>query len=139
MIEMKKSGDLSGQEKMDAVGRHHSMMRLTDLGRSQARSVGRWVKQNIGNFDRFYVSEYVRTKETAAEMDLPNALWMHDMTIRERDQGVQDGQGDVKMGLSEEEMHRAAKSPMYWSPMAGESMSQVCVRVRHFLNRLTVN
>merc|ERR1712203_931283 len=84
MIAMKKAGDMRGQQRMDAVGRHDSMMRLTDLGRMQARNVGMWIKDNIGAFDKFYVSEYVRTKETAAEMNLPNALWMHDMTIRER-------------------------------------------------------
>lgn len=50
--------------------------------------VGRWVNENLGNFDKFYVSEYVRTKETAAEMGLKHARWQTDMMIRERDQGV---------------------------------------------------
>lgn len=136
MIEMKEHGDMSGQEKMDKVGRHDSMMRLTDKGRQQARDVGAWVAKNIGQFDRFYVSEYVRTKETAACMNLPGGHWCHDMMIRERDQGVQDGQGDVKMGLSDDEVHRVKKSPMYWAPIGGESMSDVCQRVRLFLQRL---
>lgn len=139
MISMKQRGDMSGQKAMDAVNRHDSNMRLTDLGRSQARMVGKWVNENVGLFDKFYVSEYVRTKETAAEMGLTNASWMPDMMIRERDQGVQDGQGDVKMGLSEDETHRAEKSPMYWQPVGGESMSDLCIRVRHFLNRLQHN
>lgn len=136
MIAMKKAGDMSGQRKMDETVRHDSMMRLTDLGRDQARYVGEWLRTNIGVFDKFYVSEYVRTKETAAEMSLPDALWMHDMMIRERDQGVLDGQGDVKMGLSEEEARRNQKSPMYWSPVGGESMTDMCQRVRIFLSRL---
>lgn len=139
MICMKKLGDMSGQAAMDEVSRHDSMMRLTDLGREQARTVGRWVNENVGRLDKFYVSEYVRTKETAAMMGLPNATWKTDMMIRERDQGVQDGQGDVGMGLSDEEQHRKLKSPMYWQPMAGESMSDVCIRVRHFLHRLQTN
>jgi broad specificity phosphatase PhoE len=139
MIEMKDKGDMSGQVAMDAAARHDSLMRLTDKGREQARMVGKWVNENIGVFDKFYVSEYVRTKETAANMGLKYALWQTDMMIRERDQGVQDGQGDVKMGLSEEEVHRMKKSPMYWQPLGGESMSDVCMRVRQFLNRLQVN
>jgi len=136
MIEMKNKGDMSGQVKMDEVNRHDSMMRLTDLGRSQARNVGKWISANIGQFDRFYVSQYVRTKETAAELGLSNAQWQASMMIRERDQGVQDGQGDVKMGLDEDEKHRVQKSPMYWAPMAGESMCDVCLRVSLFLRRL---
>lgn len=124
---------------MDEVQRHDSMMRLTDTGRSQARMVGKWIKENVGDFDKFYVSEYVRTKETAAELGLKNARWQSDMMIRERDQGVQDGQGDVKMGLSDYEQLRNKKSPMYWQPLGGESMSDVCIRVRQFLNRLQHN
>lgn len=139
MIEMKNNGDMTGQHAMDAVGRHDSEMRLTDFGRTQARIVGKWVNENLGRFDKFYVSEYVRTKETAAEMRLPNAKWIPDMMIRERDQGVQDGQGDVKMGLTDEEIHRMKKSPMYWQPIGGESMSDLCIRVRQFLNRLQHN
>lgn len=136
MIEMKKHGDFTGQEAMDKVSRHDSMMRLTDVGRQQARRVGSWVQKNIGSFDKFYVSEYVRTKETAAAMNLQHALWMHDLNIRERDQGQQDGQGDVKMGLTEEEIKRATKSPLFWAPVGGESMSDLCIRVRLFLDRL---
>merc|ERR1719282_234260 len=60
------------------------------------------------------------------------------MMIRERDQGVQDGQGDVKLGLTEEERYRNKKSPMYWAPLGGESMSDMCQRVRLFLTRLQV-
>jgi broad specificity phosphatase PhoE len=139
MIEMKKRGYMSGQEAMDVERRHDSMMRLTDLGRQQAQSVGKWINENLGAFDKFYVSEYVRTKETAAEMALTHALWQAEMMIRERDQGVQDGRGDVKMDLTTEEMDRMKKSPMYWQPVAGESMSDVSQRVRLFLHRLQQN
>mmetsp|Transcript_14068 Transcript_14068/g.27213 ORF Transcript_14068/g.27213 Transcript_14068/m.27213 type:complete len:337 (+) Transcript_14068:2-1012(+) len=139
MIEMKKKGDMSGQHAMDAARKHDSMMRLTDLGREQARCVGAWLTKHLGIFDKFYVSEYVRTKETAAMMALPQARWQADMMIRERDQGVQDGQGDVKMNLSEEELQRYKKSPMYWQPVAGESMSILCQRVRLFLHRIQQN
>ena len=52
------------------------MMRLTDKGREQARMVGAWLRKNAPPFDAFYCSQYVRTKETAAEMGLPNASWL---------------------------------------------------------------
>ena len=122
---------------MREAQRHDSNMRLTDVGREQARTVGHWLRENAPAFDAFYCSQYVRTKETAAEMNLPNAEWHADLMIRERDQGVQDGGGDVKLGLDSEEEFRMGKSPMYWQPMAGESMADVVVRVRHFLETLS--
>ena len=44
------------------------------------------VPQNGPRFDSFYVSEYIRTKETAGEMDLDGAVWQPDIMVRERDQ-----------------------------------------------------
>jgi len=137
MIEMTKRGDASAQAAMKTAKRHDSEMRLTDNGREQARMVGKWLKENAPKFDAFYCSQYVRTKETAAEMNLPNANWHADLMIRERDQGVQDGGGDVKLGLTEEEQFRMEKSTLYWQPVAGESMADVVVRVRHFLETLS--
>lgn len=136
MIEMTKRGDMSAQEAMTVARRHDSDMRLTDKGRMQARGVGKWLRENTGPFDAFYCSQYVRTKETAAEMGLDGAQWHADLMIRERDQGVQDGGGDVKMGLDENEKFRLDKSPLYWQPIAGESMADVITRVRHFLDTL---
>ena len=136
MIEMTKGGDLSGQLAMHEAKRHDSDMRLTDKGREQARAVGAWLREHAPRFDAFYCSQYVRTKETAAEMGLDGAQWHADLMIRERDQGVQDGGGDVKMNLDDEERFRAEKSPMYWQPIAGESMAGVVTRVRHFLDTL---
>ena len=103
-------------EAMAKAKRHDSNMRLTDLGREQARTVGKWLRevgqsvpllghchvgkpilsciycsaahatQNGPRFDSFYVSEYIRTKETAGEMDLDGAVWQPDIMVRERDQ-----------------------------------------------------
>ena len=137
MIEMTKRGDESAKNAMHKAMRHDSEMRLTDKGREQARMVGKWLRENAPQFDAFYCSQYVRTKETAAEMDLPNATWHADLMIRERDQGVQDGGGDVKLGLDEGEQFRMEKSTMYWQPIAGESMADVVTRVRHFLETLS--
>jgi len=137
IIKMSKEGDWSGQEAMKQAKRHDSDMRLTDLGRSQAQMVGKWLNENGGTFDAFYCSQYVRTKETAAEMGLKGATWHADLMIRERDQGVQDGGGDVKMGLDEDELFRLEKSAMYWQPIAGESMADVVTRVRLFLETLS--
>ena len=54
---------------------------LTPKGREQARMVGAWLRENAPPFDAFYCSQYVRTKETAAEMGLPNASWHADLML----------------------------------------------------------
>ena len=114
-----------------------SEMRLTDKGRARRGWWASGCARTHRQFDAFFCSQYVRTKETAAEMNLPNANWHADLMIRERDQGVQDGGGDVKLGLDDEEQYRMEKSPMYWQPIAGESMADVVTRVRHFLQTLS--
>jgi broad specificity phosphatase PhoE len=137
MADMNKRGDTEARAAMAAAKRHDSNMRLTDLGRQQARTVGAWLREHGPTFDAFYVSEYIRTKETAGEMDLQGAVWQPDLMIRERDQGVQDGGGDVKLGLDPEEQFRLDKSPLFWCPLGGESMADVVIRIRHFLETLS--
>lgn len=49
--------------------------RLTATGRKQADCIGRWLVSQQPLFDRYLVSPYVRTRETAATMALPKAKW----------------------------------------------------------------
>ena len=52
--------------------RHSRDFRLTDKGIDQAKSAGKWIQANIPMpLDRFYTSDYMRAKETAAYLDLP--------------------------------------------------------------------
>ena len=60
--------------------RHSSKWRLTDTGRHQAASAGEWIVKNFPlSLDGFYSSEYVRAAETAARLNVPNAVWFHDV------------------------------------------------------------
>ena len=72
--------------------RHSSGWRLTDVGRQQAECAGQWLKDNFyeKDFDRFYVSEYIRCMETAARLYIPNARWFAEVFLRERDWGQMD-------------------------------------------------
>ena len=47
--------------------------RLTATGRKQADCIGRWLVSQQQLFDRYMVSPYERTRETAATMALPKA------------------------------------------------------------------
>lgn len=65
--------------------KHSRVFRLTDKGIEQAKAAGKWLRDNISMpLDRFYVSDYIRTKETAVYLDLPNAEWRVEFQLRER-------------------------------------------------------
>jgi NAD+ kinase len=118
--------------------RHSSKWRLTDRGIEQARAAGAWIREHIGpSFDRHYTSEYVRAMETAAHLELPDAEWYAEFYLRERDWGRLD------LVTHEERLERFGEAlaghridSFYWSPPAGESMAQVCLRVDRVLNTL---
>jgi NAD+ kinase len=111
--------------------RHSSQWRLTDKGREQARIAGEWIKENIGEkFDRHFVSEYIRAKETAALLDLPKAKWDVEFYLRERDWGVIDVYSvEERMIKFAEEMARREKNPFLWAAPGGDNMVDKCLHV----------
>ncbi len=65
--------------------------RLTDLGLAQAQAAGRCIREQISPvFSRYYTSEYLRARETAAHLALPGARWVQDILLRERSWGRAD-------------------------------------------------
>ena len=91
--------------------------RLTATGRKQADCIGRWLVSQQQLFDRYMVSPYVRTRETAATMALPKAKWEENRVLRERSWGEINTitHGDFMLALmltiedlaDEEFLHRA--------------------------------
>ncbi|MEX1111888.1 MAG: phosphoglycerate mutase family protein, partial [Candidatus Andersenbacteria bacterium] len=108
-----------------------AMWRLTKLGRAQALAAGEWIQSNIGQrFDRYYVSEYIRAKETAAFLKLPLAEWFCDFYLRERDWGEMDVcPDDERQRLFAESLRRRQVDGFFWTPPNGESLAQLCLRV----------
>lgn len=113
--------------------------RLTDLGVAQARAAGRWVRRHIAPpYHRCYTSEYVRARETAAHLRLPEACWVQDILLRERSWG----RADFVMPESERyelfaaELSARRQDPCYWRPPEGESLAEVCLRVERVLDRV---
>jgi len=73
------------------LNKHSRDFRLTDKGIKQAKAAGKWLGSNVGiQLDRYYVSDYIRAKETAAYLDLPDALWRVEFHLRERDMALMD-------------------------------------------------
>lgn len=118
--------------------RHSSQWRLTDRGVEQAQQAGIWVRENLGtNFDRYYVSEYIRAKETAVHLGFPNAEWFSDLYLRERDWGdldvMPEDERHVKYGVA---LAKRKQDAFYWCPPNGESMASLCLRIDRVLDTL---
>ncbi|MBI3633616.1 MAG: histidine phosphatase family protein [Candidatus Vogelbacteria bacterium] len=121
------------------LNRHSKKFRLTDLGRRQAIVTGRWIKRNIAKeFDRYFVSEYLRALETAALLNFKNAEWRKDFNLRERDYGLMDmlsPEQRERCYLEEMEIYRKDKFLMP-IPGGGESIANLCLRVWSVFDRL---
>lgn len=113
--------------------------RLTEKGARQAEAAGQYIRNNfLDGFDRYIVSPFVRTRETAARLDLPDAAWEENRMIRERSWGEIDGISIEKFEKSYPlNKQLKEKDPIYWVPPAGESLASVADnRSSNFLDGL---
>jgi broad specificity phosphatase PhoE len=112
--------------------------RLTDQGEKQAMIAGEWLRNNLPTFDRYVVSPFTRTRETAKNLQLENPRWEENRTIRERSWGEIDSIS--RKAFRELYPHNANlhdKDPLYWAPPAGESIANVSEnRVSRFFDTL---
>lgn len=113
--------------------------RLTDAGVHQAQATGRWIRHHVdGPFVGCCTSEYVRARETAAHLGLPDASWVLDILLRERSWG----RADFVMPESERyerfanELAARRQDPCYWRPPEGESLADVYVRITLVLAKM---
>ena len=109
--------------------------RLTATGRKQADCIGRWLVSQQQLFDRYMVSPYVRTRETAATMALPKAKWEENRVLRER------SWGEINTITKDEFKTNYARNwnfkntdPLYWRPPAGESIADVAEARRDYMD-----
>ena len=115
--------------------------RLTEIGRAQAAAAGAWIRSSVApRFDRYYVSPFVRTQETAAHLGLPDASWMLNRALRERDWGDIGSLPRSEFESRPEYQRNAVMKrhdPLYWRPPGGESIAGVAEdRVRNVLSTL---
>lgn len=118
--------------------RHDSRLRLTNLGRTQAKTTGKWIQENIGTyFDRYIVSVYARAMETAGLLDLPGAQWRPSIHLRERDMGYYDNMSEQEKRQKYPEAYaQYSLDPFYWTPPNGESLATLCLRISRILDTL---
>lgn len=120
------------------LGLHESQYKLTRLGIQQAKKAGKWfLKNQFTSFDRMLVSNNVRAMQTAAYLDLPNANWMQDFNLRERDGGffntITPQERDLKYTAEQKFFNT---QPFLFRPPQGESISDVCMRIKFVLDTL---
>ena len=115
-----------------------SQFRLSAEGREQAIITGVWLRENgLDRFDRRYVSDYVRAKETAAYLLLGGPNWYVDPSLREREWGSLEGLSwEQREERIRQDVHVRLKDPFYWVPPNGESIAQLTVRLRVLLDTL---
>jgi broad specificity phosphatase PhoE len=137
-IQAAKNGDTSHYtDAFMTTPDHH--WHITDEGVAQAKCVGDFLNATM-RIDSHYVSPYIRTRETAAAMNLRGAQWRLNRSLRERDWG---DIGSVPKSVFDDDPMLARNSlrrridPLYWTPPNGESIATVAEnRVRNVLDTL---
>jgi len=132
-------GDQGAWAMKEFKTRHTSQYRLTDIGREQAKIGGDWLRKNIGPFDAYYCSEYVRAMETAALLDV-GGPWVSDFFLRERDQGVMANISKKdRLEKFAQEVEKRDQDTFYFAPPGGESIANACLRVNRVLSELRIS
>ncbi|OGM96724.1 MAG: hypothetical protein A3B86_04810 [Candidatus Yanofskybacteria bacterium RIFCSPHIGHO2_02_FULL_38_22b] len=111
--------------------KHSRTFRLTDKGIEQAKTAGNWLRSNVEMpLDRFYVSDYIRAKETAAHLNLPEVSWRVEFHLRERDMALMDNcPDDKKKELFKLEERQFDMDPfLSFIPPAAVSQSLTCAK-----------
>lgn len=132
---------------------------ITATGIAQAMVAGVWLReefelQDEGHLTRYYVSPYLRTRQTAGHLNLfrhshheggalvnpSSAQWRLNRAFRERDWG---SIGTISRAEFESRPEFALSArqrlhdPLYWTPPGGESIAEVAEnRVRNILDTL---
>lgn len=134
---LSKHGDNSAFSP-EFLARHSSQWRLSKKGQTQARAAAKWLSKNVElPFDRHYVSTYIRAKETAGLLDIPEANWYAELHLREREWGQLDVMPKEERHAKFAEIEQKRKiNAFYWHPPDGESIADVDLRLRSILNTL---
>lgn len=137
---MSERGDHSLIKKLRLT--HTAHWPLTKKGIDQAKKTGDFLNRYFINeqkifFDRMYVSSYARTMQTAGYLDLIRAKWIVDTRITERDWGELDRMTEEeRQDKFGEAIAMREVEPFFWTPPNGESMNDVTIRNRDFIDSL---
>lgn len=120
------------------LGLHESQYKLTDLGIEQAKKAGEWfAKNNFTKFDRMIVSNNVRAMQTASYLNIEEADWKIDFNLRERDGGLFNVITPSEQNCNYSDQQKFYDTqPFLFRPPQGESIADVCIRIKLVLDTL---
>ena len=123
------------------TGRHSRSYRLSEKGREQAIQAGKWLQEEFlkegKTFDRFITSEYSRAMETAALLNLPDAVWYRNFYLTERDWGdIEASPESERNEKFKDALSMRRIEPFFWRPPNGESLAELCLRLDRVLQTL---
>jgi broad specificity phosphatase PhoE len=138
---VRKQFEETGEESFfsdEFLGLHESQYELTDLGVQQAQAAGLWLYENKWTvFDRLLVSNNVRAMQTGAYLGLPDAKWLIDFNLRERDGGLFNVMKPTRRDAKYQEQQKFYDTqPFLFRPPQGESIADVCQRIKIVLDTL---
>lgn len=136
-----KSGNGHHAKESEINDRPDWQQRLSEKGIEQAKTAGQWITDHLGgidSFDAWYVSPFLRTRETAAYVSgFDKGNWTIDDRVVERSWGVY---GTVPRAEQRSQFPLTAKlhssTPWYVRFDGGESMPDVYGRFRDFQGTL---
>ena len=109
---------------------------LTRRGVATSRALGE-MHSVFSDADAFFVSEYVRAKETAHHSNFTQA-WKVDRRLNERDWGMIDHVTPQEREALAPEWKRAKeRSPYRWRPLNGETLMEKKFAIANFLDELS--
>ena len=113
---------------------------LTERGIQQAHTRRTWVERYFPDgFDAYYVSEYLRSKQTHDVVHNGLPARIHE-ALNERDRGYPWLFTDEEMAerYPDELVAERLKGPYHHKPIGGESLSNMRLRIRSFLMWLSL-
>lgn len=139
---VRKKFEESGDESFfsdEFLGLHESQYALTDLGVEQAKKAGQWFRdKNFVTFDRMLVSNNVRAMQTAAYLNIDSVNWMVDFNLRERDGGLFNVLTPSARDTQYADQRKFYNTqPFLFRPPQGESVADVCQRVKIVLDTIS--
>lgn len=143
-----RSGDLSPLTPQ-FLQLPNSLCELTEKGIYQATKTGEWLRSHEIQPKRCYFSRFTRAVQTAYYLNLEGP-WLEDTMLTERDWGLLQGihplaiNAAFEAGLITEAVRDIIQASLLnrsldslgWRPAGGESLLQVCQRLRQFFATL---
>lgn len=112
--------------------------RLTDKGIWQGQLAGERLRsEGLSSFERYYVSDFARAKETAHYLQLPSARWFINIYLHEQLWGDMDVMPRSELSArSPDAQAKRNRHRFYGAYNNGEDMGEVCLRLDRILETL---